>query len=256
MRRSCGAGPCAFLVLNILSLETSSEWCSAAVWLDGRVLAREELAGQRHSELILPMIDALLHEADVGLAAFDAIAFGAGPGSFTGLRIACGVAQGLAFGADVPVAGVSTLLAVAYACGAERVVTCLDARMGELYFGAFQREAGSAPGRQWSIVHPPQLCAAAAAPQLDGAGWVGAGSGFAAHGALLEQRYAGRLTETRAELHPHARDIALLAADMVRLGSTVAAEEARPVYLRDRVALTVEERRALKASRGAQAERP
>ena len=256
MRRSCGAGPFALLVLNILSLETSSQWCSAAVWLDGTVLAREELAGQRHSELILPMIDGLLREAEVGLAAFDAIAFGAGPGSFTGLRIACGVAQGFAFAAGVPVAGVSTLLAVAHASGAERVVTCLDARMGELYFGAFQRGAGSGSDRQWAIVHPPQLCAVAAAPELDAGGWVGAGSGFAAHGAVLAQRYAGRLTETRAELHPHAQDIAALAADMVRLGLTVAAEEARPVYLRDRVALTLEERGARKASRGVQAGRP
>ena len=129
-------------ILNILSLETSSEWCSVAAWLDGKTLAREELAGQRHSELILPMIDALLHDAGVELAAFDAIAFGAGPGSFTGLRIACGVAQGLAFAAGVPVACVSTLLAVAQGSGADRVVVCLDARMGEVYFGAFQREAG------------------------------------------------------------------------------------------------------------------
>jgi len=254
--RRCGAGPFAFLVLNILSLETSSEWCSAAVWLDGTVLAREELAGQRHSELILPTIDALLREAGVALSAFDAIAFGAGPGSFTGLRIACGVAQGLAFAAGAPVAAVSTLLAVAHACGAERVVTCLDARMGELYFAAFRRGADPGSDRQWAMVHPPQLCTAAAAPDLGPGGWVGAGSGFVAHGAALAQRYAGRLSETRAELHPHARDIAALAAGMVRSGSTVAAEEARPVYLRDRVALTLEERRALKASRGAQAQHP
>ncbi len=243
-----------FLILNILSLETSSEWCSAAAWLDGSVLAREELAGQRHSELILPMIDGLLQEAGVGLTAFDAIAFGAGPGSFTGLRIACGVAQGLAFATGVPVACVSTLLAVAQGSGAQRVVVCFDARMGEVYFGAFERDGGSGAERRWRVVHPPQLCAPAAAPHLEAGDWVGAGSGFAVHGAALAERYAGRLSEARAELRPQAHEIAALAVEMVRAGLTVAAEDARPVYLRDHVALTLNERRALKAAGGAQAE--
>jgi len=242
--------------LNILALETSSEWCSVAAWLDGKVLVREELARQRHSELILPMIDALLHEAGIELAAFDAIAFGAGPGSFTGLRIACGVAQGLAFAADVPVACVSTLLAVAQGSAADRVVVCLDARMGEVYFGAFQREPAPGGERGWSVVHPPQLCAPSALPQLDSAGWVGAGSGFAVHGATLAERYVGCLSETRAELRPRASDIAELAVAMVRAGMTVPAEDAAPVYIRDRVALTVDERRALKAARGSPAEQP
>ncbi len=240
--------------MNILSLETSSEWCSVAVWLDGNAQVREELAGQRHSERILPMIDGLLHDAGMELAAFDAIAFGAGPGSFTGLRIACGVAQGLAFAAGVPVACVSTLLAVAQGSGAERVVVCLDARMGEVYFGAFQREAASSGELRWSVTHPPQLCVPSAVPQLDGSGWVGAGNGFALHGARLAERYSGCLSETRAELRPRAYDIAALAVDMVRAKLTVAAEDAAPVYIRDRVALTVDERRALKAARGAPAE--
>jgi len=239
-------------ILNILSLETSSQWCSVAAWRDGDVIAHEELAGQRHSELILPMIDKLLQEAGVGLTDFEAIAFGAGPGSFTGLRIACGVAQGLAFATGVQVACVSTLLAVAQRSGAERVVVCLDARMGEVYFGAFQRDGGSGSERQWNVVYPPQLCAPAAAPHLDGGGWVGAGSGFVVHGTTLAQRYAGCLSETRAELRPHAADIAALAVEMVRAGLTVAAEDARPVYLRDHVALTLDERR-LKVAGGAQA---
>jgi tRNA threonylcarbamoyladenosine biosynthesis protein TsaB len=128
--------------------------------------------------------------------------------------------------------------------------------MGELYFAAFEREAVSAGDEKWNVVHPPQLCAAAAAPRLDGAGWIGVGSGFAAHGEVLAQHYSGRLIATRAELHPRAQDLAALAAGMVRSGLTVAAEEARPVYLRDRVALTSEERRALKAARGARAEHP
>jgi tRNA threonylcarbamoyladenosine biosynthesis protein TsaB len=241
--------------LNILALETSTEWCSAAAWIDGKVLAHEELAGQRHSELILPMIDVVLHEADLELAAFDAIAFGAGPGSFTGLRIACGVAQGLAFSAGIPVACVSTLLAVAEGSGADRVAVCLDARMGEVYCGVFQRGAAAEGAPRWSVVHPPQLCLPSAVPQLDADGWVGAGSGFAVHGPILAERYGGYLSETRAELRPRAHEIAVLALDMVREGLTVAAEDAAPVYLRDRVALTVDERRALKVARDTQTER-
>ena len=235
-------------VLNILAIETSSEWCSAAIWLDGRVLSREEQAGQRHSELILPMVDGLLREAGIELGALDAVAFGAGPGSFTGLRVACGVAQGLALAAGLPVAEVGTLLALAQASDAERVVSCLDARMGEVYFAAFERTSEAGLERQWITVHEPVLCTPGSTPDLDGGGWVGAGSGFAAHGAALAQRYAGRVTHIHPELHPAARDIAALAVDVVKLGLAVPAEDARPVYLRDRVALTVEERRALKAS--------
>ena len=227
--------------MKLLALETSSEWCSAALWRDGEVFAREQLAGQRHSELILPMIDALLQEAEEQLTALDAVAFGAGPGSFTGLRIACGVAQGLAFGAGLPVVGVGTLLAVAQASGGERVVSCLDARMGELYCAAFERGGG-----QWRTVHAPRLCTPVAAPEVDGDGWVGAGSGFAAHGAALAERYAERLSAVQPAVHPDARHIAALAVDMVRAGMALPAEEARPVYLRDRVALTVEQRQALK----------
>ncbi len=232
--------------MNILALETSSEWCSAALWLDGRVLTREELAGQRHSELILSMIDALLREAGVALVACDAIAFGAGPGSFTGLRIACGVAQGLGFAAGLPLAGVSTLLALAQASGAERVFSCLDARMGEVYCAAFERRSGP-----WCTTHSPRLCAPAAAPLLDGEGWIGAGGGFAVHGPALQERYASQLERVRPDLHPQAQDIASLGADMVRAGLALPAEQAHPIYLRDRVAFTVDERQAIKAAQRA-----
>jgi tRNA threonylcarbamoyladenosine biosynthesis protein TsaB len=234
--------------LKLLALETSSEWCSAAVWRDGELLAREELAGTSHSELILPMVDALLREAGEQLTALDAVAFGAGPGSFTGLRIACGVAQGLAFAADVPVVGVGTLMAVAQATGGERVVSCLDARMGEIYCAAFERGGG-----QWRTVHAPQLCTPVAAPEVEGDGWVGAGGGFAVHGIALAQRYAGRMSAVQPAVHPDARHIAALAADMVRAGLALPADEARPVYLRDRVALTVEQRQALKTLKSGRA---
>lgn len=243
-------------IMNILALETSSDWCSIAAWCDGHLTLREELAGQRHSELVLPMVDALLHDLALKLQMFDAIAFGAGPGSFTGLRIACGVAQGLAFATDLPVACVSTLLAVAHASGEKRVVVGVDARMGEIYFAAFEREASADGKFSWTTVHRPQLCALADVPELDGTEWVAAGSGFAVHRAALTQRYAGQLSAIRDELRPRASDVAELAVDMVRAGQTVSAEDAAPVYIRDRIALTVEERRARKVADGTPSERP
>lgn len=188
------------------------------------------------------MVDALLREAELTLTALDAVAFGSGPGSFTGLRIACGVAQGLAFASGLPVVGVGTLLAVAQASGGTRVLSCLDARMGELYCAAFERN-----GAQWRTVHEPGLCTPIAAPDVDGDGWVGAGSGFAVHGTALAERYAGRLEAVDPTLHPEARHIVALAVDLVGAGMALPAEEAWPVYLRDRVALTVEERRVAKA---------
>ena len=116
-------------LVKLLALDTSTELCSAALWLDGRITAREEHAGQRHSELLLPMIDGLLRAAAVEPRALDAIAFGAGPGSFTGLRIACGVAQGLAFGAGIPVVGIGTLLALAAARQQDRLDHDLERRV-------------------------------------------------------------------------------------------------------------------------------
>jgi tRNA threonylcarbamoyladenosine biosynthesis protein TsaB len=245
-RRVCGADAVALAILKILALETSTEWCSAALSLDGRVLAGEEHAGQRHSELLLPMIDALLKDAGIALADCEAIAFGMGPGSFTGLRIACGVAQGLGFAVGLPLVGVGTLLAVAQASAAERVIVCLDARMGGVYSAAYERSAGA-----WLVVNAPSLCAPAEAPQVDGEGWTGAGGGFAAYGPALLERYGNRLDVVRPELRPHAKDIASLGADMVAAGLAVPAEQAHPIYLRDRVALTVDERQAIKSARSA-----
>jgi tRNA threonylcarbamoyladenosine biosynthesis protein TsaB len=209
------------------------------LWLDGRILAHEELAEQRHSELLLPMVDTLLAQASLELRAMDAVAFGAGPGSFTGLRIACGVAQGLAAGAGLLTVGVGTLLAIAQASGGQRVFACLDARMGEIYCAAYQRDAAD-----WSVVHPPQLCTPGLAPALTGGNWTGAGSGFAAHGAALARRYDTQIADVQPELHPRAHEVAVLGAELLRQGMGVPPEQAHPLYLRDHVALTVEERRA------------
>ncbi len=223
--------------MKILALETSTELCSAALWRDGKVDAREADAGQRHSELLLPMIDALLMQHNLAVRDLDCIAFGAGPGSFTGLRIACGVAQGIAFGAELPVVGVGTLLALAAASRAERVVCCLDARMGEVYHAAYEKR-----GDGWHAVHEPSLCKPDAAPDLPAGKWTACGSGFAAYRAALESRYAGRLERVIEGLAPHAKEIAVLAAAEFERGNAVAAEHAAPLYVRNKVALPINER--------------
>lgn len=223
--------------MKILALETSTELCSAALWRDGTVETREAQTGQRNSEVLLPMVDALLISQNLKLKDIDGIAFGAGPGSFTGLRIACGVAQGLAFGSQVPVVGIGTLLAVAQAAGAARVVCCLDARMGEIYYAVYEKE-----GDAWRTVHEPALYAPQDVPPLPGSEWTGCGSGFAAHRTVLEHRYGTQIATILDTLIPHAREVAILAAQEFAQGRGIAAEHASPIYVRDKVALRVDER--------------
>lgn len=222
--------------MNILAFDTSTEYCSVALLHDGKLSFREEHAGQKHSELILPMIDTLLGASNLELAHLHGIAFGAGPGSFTGLRIACGVAQGLAFGAGLPVVPVGTLLALAEAAGAPRVVACLDARMGEIYHAAYRRD-----GAGWSETVAPNACKAGAAPALEGGDWVGCGSGFAVYGEALAARYRGQLARVQAQAFPHAREVARLALPLLAAGRGVPAERALPLYVRDNVARKMHE---------------
>lgn len=222
--------------MRLLALDTSTEYLSVALRVGGETLSRDLHAGQQHSDLVLPLVQTLLSEAGLALRELDCIAFGQGPGTFTGLRIGCGVAQGLAFGAEIPVAPVSTLLALAEGSREERVIACLDARMGEIYHAAYVRE-----GTQWRTVHGPSLCAPDGAPPLDGGRWAGVGSGFSVHHGALSSRYAGQLKRVDGTLFPHAADIAAL-AEAAGPAAWVAAEDAAPVYLRDKVALKMNER--------------
>lgn len=224
--------------MKLLALDTSTENCSLALWLDGEVMLREVLAGQRHSELVLPMLKTLLAEAGASLSQLDGIVFGEGPGSFTGLRIGCGIAQGLAFGADLPVVGISTLLALAEAAPGGRVIACLDARIGEIYHAAYEKRGGI-----WEAVSGPNLCYAHEAPELRGDGWIGIGSGFAEYGDALRNRYLGQLGEVRGEAFPHAREMARLAAPLLERGQGMDAALAAPQYIRNKVALKMGERR-------------
>ena len=223
--------------MHILALETSTEYCSVALWHDGVVQEKFELVGQKHSELLMEMLDALLREGDVELAQLDGIAFGKGPGSFTGVRIACGVVQGLALGANLPVIGVCTLEALAEASERSRVITALDARMGEIYHAAYRKQNGA-----WLAVSEPALCLPQDAPLPDGDDWFGVGSGFAAHAAALSERYGSQLQGVDGAAVPQAAAIAALGAVQFSLGRSMDAEQALPLYLRDKVALKTSER--------------
>jgi tRNA threonylcarbamoyladenosine biosynthesis protein TsaB len=221
--------------LKILALDTSTEYCSAALWIDGEVRQRLEHAGQRHSQLLLPMVESLLGELGCALRDLDAIAAAVGPGSFTGLRIATAVAQGLAFGAELPVIPVGTLEALALGCEAELVATAIDARMGELYFAAFR--CGPVATR---CLIEPALAAPESVPELPAGNWTGCGNGFDRFGARIALRLPH--VRVRPEQHPQARHVAVLAAARFAAGERHAPEALVPLYVRDKVALTMAER--------------
>ena len=223
--------------MKILALDTSTEYCSAALLAGDAVYERGALAGQKHSQLVLAMVDAVLREAGVALADLDGIAYGEGPGSFTGLRIGCGVVQGLAFGANLRVVGVGTLLAMAEGSGASRAVCCLDARMNEIYHAAYEKRDGA-----WHALHEPTVCAAAAAPPVPGAGWLACGSGFRAYADALHARYGDQLAATEPDVYPRAADVARLAAPRFACGDATPPELAAPLYVRNKVALRIDER--------------
>jgi tRNA threonylcarbamoyladenosine biosynthesis protein TsaB len=218
--------------MRFAAFETSTEWCSAALWLDGEVAGIEERVGNGHSDRLLPMLDRLVAAAGIVPGSLDAVAFGAGPGSFTGLRIACGVAQGIACARGIPAIGISTLEALAEDCGAPRVVACLDARMREVYYSALEKIGG-----RWREVVPAQCVSPAAVQLPPGAGWTGCGNGFAVYGTL----WMGTVI---ADIHPSAMAVARLAAPRLAAGEGLDAALAAPVYVRDKVAFTTEERKA------------
>lgn len=225
--------------MNILALDTSTEFLSVALQCGGRTLARHFHAGQSHSQQILPTVRELLDEANADTGDLHAIVFGAGPGSFTGLRIGCGVAQGLAYGASLPVLGISTLMALAEASGHSRVVACLDARMGEVYHAVYERN-----GAGWLTVMQPGLYKPDQLPAIEGYDWAGVGNGWAVYADQLHGCYGGQIGVTMPEQYPEARAMLTLALPQLEAGQGVPAAEAAPVYIRNRVALKTHEREA------------
>ena len=220
--------------MKILALETAADPGSVALWCDGTVTARTCPLDQTNSAALLPEARALLAESSLGFADLDAVAFGAGPGSFTGLRVACGVAQGLAFGRGVPLIGVGTLEAMACESGGRRVFVALDARMGEVYHacyvdGVLQGEIG---------VHPPE-----SVPLPDGGEWLACGNALTVY-PLLRERLAAQVVVWQPESLPSAMGVVRLAAPRLSRGEAVDPALAAPFYVRDKVAKTVAERLA------------
>ena len=224
--------------MNLLAVETSTELCSAALLRGDELFVEEALAQNRHSELLVPMIRRLFERSRLTPAGLDGFGFGQGPGSFTGIRIACGIAQGLAFGAHKPVVPVPSLLALAEQSNERRVLTAFDARMDETYLAAYSRD-----GDDWSEVIAPCLADRTALPPLPGRQWVASGSGFDRF-AWLRDHYRDAIVMRLEGDLPRAGAIARLAVRRLARGLAVPPERAAPLYLRDKVALTTAERQA------------
>jgi tRNA threonylcarbamoyladenosine biosynthesis protein TsaB len=220
--------------MRLLALDTSTEACSVALLLDREVRLRFQLTDRSHAELVLPMVESLLDEAGLSLADLDGLAFGRGPGAFTGLRIASGVVQGLALGAGLPVAPVSSLAAVAEQVSAMDgglILVCNDARMGEVYWGVYRRE----PDGSMTALGPE----AVSVPERVGGGspgaWHAAGNALARYPALAERLVTEGL-QVHPDVYPRADAVARLGALVLAAGGGVPAEQALPVYVRDDVA--------------------
>ena len=229
--------------MRLLAFETATRRLSAALWIDGAL--RERTADSPHggSELVLPWVGELLAEAGIALRDIDAIAFGAGPGAFTGVRLACGVTQGLAFGLDVPVVPISTLAALAFAAGDGDVWTALDARMGEVYSAAWHVRGEDVVEIDAPVCVPPGQAAVPPRLCFDGGGVIAVGDGFASHGEALRAA-APAPCRRNADAWPTAAAVARLAAPRVQRGETVTPADAQPEYVRDKVARTTAERLA------------
>lgn len=225
--------------MKILAIETSCEIASVALCVDRAVLERTLTGHANHSEHLLDSLKELVIEAGFALGDLDALAFGAGPGAFTGLRLACGVAQGLAMGLELPVVPVSSLQALALQAPGERVFVVTDARMGEVYRATYIRRGEGA-----EIVDEPICCPPEQVEAPEGGAWYGVGSGFSAYANRLSPALTSSLIGVDGTAVPSAGDVARQAAIALREGGGIPAELAAPLYVRDKVALTTAERLA------------
>lgn len=221
---------------KILAIETATDACSAALYVEGEVIEQYRVAPREHAVLLMPMVEALMAEADLSIAQLDALAFGRGPGSFTGLRIATGIVQGLAYGADLPVIPVSTLAALAQGCirihTASHVFAALDARMDEVYWGCYTSNHNGLA----ELNGEERVCSPAMVPMpVDGV-WTGAGDGWGSYREILTSKSRSVCSDAYTDLRPHAQDVALLATSLFDQGKVVKPEHAQPIYLRDQVA--------------------
>jgi tRNA threonylcarbamoyladenosine biosynthesis protein TsaB len=224
---------CPNAMTTLLALDTATEACSVALLHDGQVLSHYEVIPRLHAQRLLPMIKQLLADAGVPLSALDAIAFGRGPGAFTGVRIAIGVVQGLAFALERPVLPVSNLAVLAQRSlrehGAQQVAAAIDARMDEIYWGCYRAEQGEMRLQGVEAVLPPEQ---ASLPRDASGEWFGAGTGWGTFGARIPLAVSGQDTA----MLPHAEDLLSLAHFAWTRGEALDADLAQPVYLRDKVA--------------------
>jgi len=220
----------------ILALETSTEAGSCALWRDGEVRQLDCPAGRSHSETLLPLVRQLLSDAAITIKQLDAIAFGVGPGAFTGLRVACGAAQGLAVASDRPLVPVTSLETMAASSGAEKVLTLLDARMGEVYSASYIRS-----GDEYQLQGDIRVSSPQEISLPEGEGWQACGNAIAAYPALAERLLLAGIP-VQTDVLPAAGIVARLAARRAARGETIDAAMAAPLYVRDKVAKTVAER--------------
>lgn len=228
--------------MNLLALDTSTDWLSLALHWRGETICRAWQVQQKHAELTLPAIQQLLADAGASLGDLQGLALSIGPGSFTGLRIGCGIVQGLAFGFELPVVGVNTLAALAADIDQPNVLAVLDARMGELYVAGFAQ----ADGVQREILST-MVCKPEALPSLPEGDWWIAGSGLGVQAEAIGARYAAHQTRFDAKAVPHARGVLKLASAAFAAGNAVPAEQLELLYIRNNVALKSADQAKLRA---------
>ncbi len=223
--------------MKILALDTSTEACSAALLVDDEIQQRYQVAPREHGALILPMIDSLLGEAGFSPVQLDALAFGRGPGAFVGVRIATGVAQGIAYAADLPVVPVSSLAAMAQSVDYDNVYSAIDARMNEVYWGAYRRNSeGIVELLGDETVCPPEGVASILSDNLaQHREWYGVGTGWGSYADILQNQVSD-LKAYEANIYPQAKHIAYIARHEFSKGNVVEAAKAMPTYLRNDVA--------------------
>ena len=227
--------------MKLLALDTATEACSAALYIDGEIRQQYQLAPREHTQLILLQAQTLLDEAGLTIQQLDGLAFGCGPGSFTGVRIATSVVQGMAFGADLPVVPVSTLAAMAQLMveqhQASHVISAIDARMGGIYAACYRVDDSGL----MRLTGVEALSSPVDFVTPTDHNWIGAGTGWRTHGEVLQQHMGARVSNIYPDVLPQAASMALLAADAMSKGKTVSAENAQPVYLRNDVAKKISE---------------
>ena len=230
--------------MKLLALDTATEACSAALYIDGEIIHKYEIAPRQHSNLLLPMVDALVKEAGIKKSELDALAFGRGPGSFMGVRIATGITQGIAYSLSLPVVPVSSLAAIAMVAhnetGENFIASAIDARMNEVYWGCYEITSSSTLRLiNEEAVLPPECIEL---PDSSSHQWTGAGTGWGAYQKLMQPVVGHSIQSVLPECLPSAQAIATIAVSMLENGESVSASEAVPVYLRNNVAKTIKER--------------